>query len=501
MTRFNSHDRAGMVFPRKAPLAAGVLALMLSGCLAQQAELNQVRGDLSGKIQKLDQRDKELQQTVKDAKQEVNKLISDTRARLTTEISKLQDEDFRSFRGDLEKSNYQVDTVKRTFDEIKHDLAKRIAAVEKAQTDQAAAAKTERDRLHDEVNKVSARLDGINGRLETINTTIATMVKTLGGRLDDQEKGSASGEMRVQQLEKQLENQNRSLGEQMAQYKSALADYKKVLATLGEKLVQEEQRTAELTAKVSGRNEAITNKLDTDAKTTTAHLNEVNKSVGSVAKALETMSGQLIARIEEQDRRVDDLAKSLQTAVQAVDGQLAGLHHTVTQVQSAQTSTASRAPVDAAPVTAHEPVASSQPIQAQPASVPVHRETHAREAYDHSITTFKQGNLDIALHGFAQFLTEYPTSDLAPNAQYWLGECYYGKKDYARAVEAFDRVKIAYPNSEKVPAALLKKGFAYLALKDRNRASSVWRQVVDGYPNSPEAGKALEKLAQLKQIR
>ena len=500
MTRLNSHDRGGIVFSRKAWPAAGLLALTLSGCLAQQAELNQVRGDLSGKIQKLDQRDKELQQTVKDAKQEVNKLISDTRARLTTEIAKLQDEDFRSFRGDLEKSNYQVDTVKRTFDEIRHDLAKRIAAIEKAQNDQGAAAKTERDRLHDEVSKVSARLDGVNGRLETINTTIATMVKTLGGRLDEQEKGSASGDMRVQQLEKQLEAQNRSLGEQMGQYKAALSEYKKVLATLGEKLVQEEQRTAELTTKVSGRSEAITAKLDNDAKATTAHLNEVNKSVGSVAKALETMSGQLIARIEEQDRRVDDLAKSLQTTLQAVDGQLAGLHQTVTQVQSAQASIPSRA-AEAAPPPAHEAAAPSQPIQAQPASAPVHRDTHAREAYDLSITTFKQGNLDTALHGFAQFLTEYPTSDLAPNAQYWLGECYYGKKDYARAVEAFDRVKIAYPNSEKVPAALLKKGFAYLALKDRNRASSVWRQVVDGYPNSPEAGKALEKLAQLKQIR
>jgi tol-pal system protein YbgF len=146
--------------------------------------------------------------------------------------------------------------------------------------------------------------------------------------------------------------------------------------------------------------------------------------------------------------------------------------------------------------------------QAAPPPVVAHalRETSShpgqpRESYDRYITTFKQGNLDVAMEGFSQFLTEYPTSDLAANAQYWLGECYYGKKDYARAIEAFDRVKVGYPSSEKVPAALLKKGFAHLALKDRNRASSVWRQVVDGYPNSPEAGKALEKLAQLKQIR
>ena len=105
------------------------------------------------------------------------------------------------------------------------------------------------------------------------------------------------------------------------------------------------------------------------------------------------------------------------------------------------------------------------------------------------------------MHGFSDFLSRYASSELAANAQYWLGECYYAKRDYERAIDAFDRVKLTYPTSEKVPAALLKKGFAHLALKDAQRASAVWRQVVDHYPKSREAERAQEKLAQLKQVR
>jgi len=109
--------------------------------------------------------------------------------------------------------------------------------------------------------------------------------------------------------------------------------------------------------------------------------------------------------------------------------------------------------------------------------------------------------LEGARVGFTAFLSEYPNSDLAPNARYWQGEAYYGEKDYQKAIEAYDQVEMNYPRSEKVPAAILKKGYAYLALKDKKRASSAFKQVVSLYPKSPEAGKASNKLVQLKEVR
>ena len=124
-----------------------------------------------------------------------------------------------------------------------------------------------------------------------------------------------------------------------------------------------------------------------------------------------------------------------------------------------------------------------------------------RAEYERILAYFKEGNLGGSREGFSAFLAEYPNSDLAPNARYWLGESHYGKKDYKQAIDSYDRVELDYPQSEKVPAAILKKGFAYLALKDKKRASSAFKQVVTLYPKSPEAGKAYDKLNQLKELR
>ena len=123
-----------------------------------------------------------------------------------------------------------------------------------------------------------------------------------------------------------------------------------------------------------------------------------------------------------------------------------------------------------------------------------------RESYERTLTRFKDGDLDGARQGFAEFLVQHPHSDLAPNARFWLGESFYGKKDYPRAIDAYDQVQLNHPASEKVPAALLKKGYAYLALKDRKRAASALKQVIDLYPRSPEANKAIDKLNQLKEL-
>jgi len=502
----NSHLRERPMVSGGGVVLCGLVSLLLSGCMAQQAELKDVERNLGTKITKLDQRDKELQQTVKQARVDVDKLINETRARLSQEISAVREEELPAIRGGLDKDSHQMTTLRSRLDDLEHQWTKRAAtiekSVEKAQGDQMAATKAERDRsqaerdrLHDDVAKLTGRLDAMNG-------TVVSVTKKLGEKLDEQDKGLAAYETKAQTYEtkaQQLEAQNRALTEQMAQYKQALADYKKVLTALGEKLVQEEQRTMELSNKIAGRTDQLASKVETDTKATTTYLNDVNRNVGSVAKAVETMSAQLVPRIEEQDRRLDDLTK----LVQAMDAQHATTNQTVMQLRAAREQAPTKMVEESS--SALQPTAPEQGSgPAVVAHAPRDTSMHAaqpRESYDRYITTFKQGNLDAAMQGFSQFLTEYPTSDLAANAQYWLGECYYGKKDYARAIDAFDRVKVGYPSSEKVPSALLKKGFAYLALKDRNRASSVWRQVVDGYPNSPEAGKALEKLAQLKQIR
>ena len=47
-----------------------------------------------------------------------------------------------------------------------------------------------------------------------------------------------------------------------------------------------------------------------------------------------------------------------------------------------------------------------------------------------------------ARQGFTGFLDEYPNSTLAPNDRYRLGESYDGKKEFQRAIDAYDKVEI-----------------------------------------------------------
>ena len=450
---------------RQLPLWLG--ALLLCGCVAQQADLVNVEKGLNAKIAKLDKQERELHQSIKD----FEKMVRENRAQLNQDIVVLRDADLPSMHGEIEKGAHQLSTLRSRVDDLEHQsggrleaVTKRLALVEKTQSDQAAA----RDRAQDELAKITTRLEAMSG-------TMAAMAKTMGGRIEEHDKVLTRGD--------HAEKLTQQLSEQMTQYGKALAEFKKALTGVGDRLAQDEQRFS---------------RMENDSKATAAHLNEVNKSVATVAKALETVGGQIVSRIEEQERRL-----------QSLDAQVSTLSQTVGQLQGTRESSkgAAATPEPSQPLARQpaEPTAGS-PEAAHAAEPPVPREAliregHAKDAYDRYLSKFKHGDLEGAMRGFSEFLTYYPSSDLAPNAQYWLGECFYSKREFERAIEAFDRVKLTYPSSEKVPAALLKKGFAYLAMKDPHRASSVWRQVVDGYPKSPEAGKAQEKLAQLKSMR
>jgi tol-pal system protein YbgF len=80
-----------------------------------------------------------------------------------------------------------------------------------------------------------------------------------------------------------------------------------------------------------------------------------------------------------------------------------------------------------------------------------------------------------------------------PNAQYWLGESYYGQKNYAQAIEEFDVVIRDYPDSPKVPSALFKQGDAYLQMGDTSRATKVLCELVAKHPKTREARLARER--------
>lgn len=97
-----------------------------------------------------------------------------------------------------------------------------------------------------------------------------------------------------------------------------------------------------------------------------------------------------------------------------------------------------------------------------------------------------------------EFLVDFPSSGLAPNALYWLGETYYSQKRYAQAILTFRDVMRRFPAHSKASAAVLKIGYSYEQLGDMQNASFYLKALLKEYPNSDSAELARTKLKQIE---
>lgn len=107
---------------------------------------------------------------------------------------------------------------------------------------------------------------------------------------------------------------------------------------------------------------------------------------------------------------------------------------------------------------------------------------------------YSKGNYDLAISEFRQYVETYPTSEMADNAQYWIGECYYGKKKFNEAIAEFDKVTLLFPKGDKVPAARFKKGMALIELGQTDAARAEFTAIIRAYPRSNEAVLAKQQL-------
>lgn len=121
-----------------------------------------------------------------------------------------------------------------------------------------------------------------------------------------------------------------------------------------------------------------------------------------------------------------------------------------------------------------------------------------KKDYDAGWRLLEQKDYRGAIARFREFLKRHPKSDLADNAQYWIGESHYALREFDQAILEFDAVRRRYPNGDKVPAALLKQGFAFAELGDKVDARLILQELMERYPQSPEAAKARQKLKALE---
>ena len=113
-----------------------------------------------------------------------------------------------------------------------------------------------------------------------------------------------------------------------------------------------------------------------------------------------------------------------------------------------------------------------------------------KQIYETAMRDRSGGNLDLAQQGFTEYLRYFGATELAPNAQFYLGQIAYDKGDYPTAIRNFDTVLEKYTDNNKTPDAIFMKGMSLLKAGQRDAAAKEFLNVSTKYPNSEVAAKA-----------
>lgn len=123
-------------------------------------------------------------------------------------------------------------------------------------------------------------------------------------------------------------------------------------------------------------------------------------------------------------------------------------------------------------------------------------ETDPQALYDTAYNDYLAGNYDLAILNFSQYLQHHGETDLADNATFWLGECYYHQKQYSKAVEQFSKV-LALNDSDRLASARIKRAYAYLELGQGENGILDLKTVACEFSGTDEALLAQQRLQEL----
>lgn len=464
---------------------AAFSCFVLLGCMAQQADVVRVKRELDRKISELDKSKAALQQAVAEANQALDKANSiiaqqrteiktllQARADLVDQMEMLKDGDLSEVRGAIDENHHQLQTHLKHVESLQQQIQR---------SEQAAK---ERDEA------------------------MRPMVQQIQERLTHQEEAVTTQ------------------AEKMTEFRASLVDFQQVLTTFRETMVQQDKQSQEARYRI----DEISRKQLRDAQATTGNFEEVKHSIDSVVSALEQVSNTFAARLDEHEQKLAQVSHAARAPVpssRSSRNRRSARTEEVTQsvkelrreLDNLSQTIQSQGNSDDRPLA----MFSAQPRQERPATVnrlprgtsniattaptggspsPTAPSTHEMRdsavlAYQQNFALLRAGDLHGAINGFGEFLRQYPDDRLASNAQYWLGECYYGQRRFTQAIQEFERVFTQYPTSKKVPAALLKIGYSNLELQKPDTARAVFRQLVRTFPKSPEAAKAYSKLTEV----
>lgn len=266
--------------------------------------------------------------------------------------------------------------------------------------------------------------------------------------------------------------------------KREIVELQRDMATLQDQ-VRTMQRT--LDEKLATITVLVQQALDSSNKSNTA----VAVSERGVGERFDKLERGLLAPVANVSSKMDQLTgefQAVRTDMADLTTRLDKLQAQMTDLKTMQ-STMQERPAPP-PAGGFAPQSSAAPAGPPPGMT-------AESLYSTAFRDRSAGNLDLAMSQFTDYLRFYGDTNLAPNAQFYIGEISYNKNDMESAVRAFDQVLEKYPENNKTPDAMYMKGKALAKGGQRTQAAEEFRQLLKRYPRSELASKATAELKTL----
>ncbi len=241
------------------------------------------------------------------------------------------------------------------------------------------------------------------------------------------------------------------------------------------------------------------------AKVEEALKNQALLDLYTQIEALKADLNKLRGQIEVLNNNVENSAKRQRDMYTDLDSRLTRIEQhggAVAPFPAVPTSApaAVTAPPVAAPAPAVAPAASATAaLPASPASIPGDPAAEARN-YDAAQAQRRLGNYQGAIVAFQNFLAQYPKSNLAPRAQYWIGDSYFNLRDFRLAIAAQQTLVKTYPDSATVPDAMLNIASSQIEMGETIAGKKSLEEILQKFPISEAAGKAKRRLAAMNAV-
>src|SRR5216683_2604754 len=172
-------------------------------------------------------------------------------------------------------------------------------------------------------------------------------------------------------------------------------------------------------------------------------VNKLSATMGSLQKSVQDVQANSGARLDTMSTQVQGLSDNLEeikSRLGKLNQQLVDLQNTVQSIDGKISGSAAPAPATGGVATPTSSLGTARPASSgsSPASSVLPAGAPSADTlYSNGLRDITSGKYDLALSEFQDYLKFYGDTDLASNAQFYLGEISYKQKQYSEAVAAY----------------------------------------------------------------